>query len=157
MPLFLRDRDLDLFNTIAKDLVQDIIETPIYLYKLTVSSMTEDDLYGDSLNKVYYNPVIVYGLISHEDESSENTDAGIDTNQNITANFQRDILRTANVYPEIGDILEWNKSYYEIHNINENRLVAGQQDQNYNYTIQCFAHLSRKSKLQLEEFRAGNE
>lgn len=157
MPLFLRDKDLDLFNTIAQDLIEDIIETPVYLYKLAVSSMEEDDLYGDSLNKVYYNPITIYGLIVHEDESTTNDEAGIDTNQNITANFQRDILRTANIYPETGDIIEWQQNYYEIHNINENTLVAGQQDQNYNYTVQCFAHLTRRSKLQIEQFRGGDE
>lgn len=157
MPLFLRQEDLDLFNTIAQDLVEDVVDTPIYLYKLAVSSMTEDDLYGDSIDKIYYNPVTVYGLIAHDDESTSNEEAGIDTNQNITANFQRDSLRTSNIYPEIGDILEWQQNYYEIHNVNENTLVAGQQDQNYNYTIQCFAHLTRRSKLQIEQFRGGDE
>lgn len=157
MPLFLRQEDLDLFNTIAQDLVEDVVDTPIYLYKLAVSSMTEDDLYGDSIDKIYYNPVTVYGLIAHDDEATTNEEAGIDTNQNITANFQRDSLRTSNIYPEIGDILEWQQNYYEIHNVNENTLVAGQQDQNYNYTIQCFAHLTRRSKLQLEQFRGGDE
>jgi len=156
MPLFLRQRDLDLFNTMTKDLVEDIIETPILLYKLAIGEMQIDDLYGDSLDKTYYSPVQVYGLIEHTDETIDNTEIGVDTNQNITANFQRDSLRTANVYPEVGDIIEWLNHYYEINNINENKIVAGQQDQNYNYTIQCFAHLTRKSKIQIEEFRAGN-
>lgn len=157
MSLFLRQRDLDLFNTIAQELVEDIIETPIYLYKLAISSMESDDLYGDSLNKVYYSPVTLHGLIAHNDETTNVDEFGIDTNQTIIANFQRDVLRTSEVYPEIGDILEWNKAYYEIDNINENRLVAGQQDQNFNYTITCNAHLTRKSKIQIEEFRGGNE
>lgn len=156
MQLFLRQRDLDLFNTIAQDLVEDIIETPILLYKLAIDSMRSDDLYGDSIEKTYYSPVQVYGLIEHADETIENTEIGVDSNQLITANFQRDVLRTANIYPEIGDIIEWSNHYYEISNINENKVVAGQQDQNYNYTITCFAHLTRKSKIQIEEFRGGS-
>lgn len=156
MQLFLRQRDLDLFNTITQTLVETIVQTPVRLYKLAISSMRSDDLYGDSLDKVYYNPVQVYGLIEHTDESIENTDAGVDSNQQITANFQREILRTANVYPEVGDIIEWLGHYYEVDNINENKIVAGQENQNFNYTIQCFAHLTRKSKMQIEEFRPGD-
>lgn len=157
MPLFLREKDLNLFNTISQGLVEGVVETAVYLYKLAVSSMKEDDLYGDDINKVYYSPVTIYGLIAHDDEVTEYSEVGVDTNQTITANFQRDIIKTANVYPEIGDILEWNKSYYEIHDINENRLIAGNQNQDYNYTFQCKAHLTRKSKIQIEEFRSGNE
>lgn len=157
MPLFLREKDLNLFNTISQGLVEGVVETAVYLYKLAVSSMKEDDLYGDDINKVYYSPVTIYGLIAHDDEVTEYSEVGVDTNQTITANFQRDILKTANIYPEIGDILEWNKSYYEIHDINENRLIAGNQNQDFNYTLQCKAHLTRKSKIQIEEFRSGNE
>jgi len=157
MPLFLRQKDLDLFNTMTQDLVEDIIETPIYLYKIAISHMQIDDLYGDSVEKVYYNPVTLYGLIKHDDEIVTNTEIGIDSEQKIVANFQRDIIRTADVYPEIGDILGWNNAYYEIDTVNENQLEAGIQDQNWNYTIQCFAHLSRRSKVQLEQFRVGGE
>lgn len=155
MQLFLRQRDLDLFNTMTQDLIEDIIQTPILLYKLVVSSMPEDDLYGDSLEKVYYQPIEVMGLIEHDAETVEHTDIGIDTGQGIVANFQREILRGKDVYPEIGDVIRWNNNYYEIHNVNENRLAAGQQDQNFNYEIRCFAHLARQSKVLLEEYRAG--
>lgn len=155
MPLFLRQRDLDLFNTMTRDLVEGVIETPVRLYKLSLESMTLDDLYGDSVDKIYYSPVNLYGLIEHTDETRENTEVGIDSNQMIVANFQRDVLRTANVYPEVGDIIEWDNHYYEIDNINENKIIGGIQTQDWNYEIRCFAHLSRKSKIQIEEFRAG--
>jgi len=156
MQLFLRQRDLDLFNTIAHTLVETIIETPIQLYKLAVSSMGDDDLYGDMLNKIYFAPVTLYALIAHDPEIAEYGEMGIDVNQNIVLNFQREILRAQNVYPEIGDIVLWNGQYYEIHNYNENTLAAGQQDQNWNYTIVCNAHMTRKSKIQIQEFRAGD-
>ena len=158
MPLFLRQRDLDLFNTMTQDLVEDVIETPINLYKLSISSMQKDDLYGDSVEKVYYSPVRIYGLIEHESETIENTEAGTDSSQRILANLQREVLRNADIYPEIGDILEWNNSFYEIDNINENQIEAGiHQDQNWNYTIQCFAHMTRRSKVQIERYRDGGE
>ena len=157
MQLFLRQRDLDLFNTITKTLVQTVIETPIYLYKLAVSSMgVDNDLYGDTINKIFYEPVIIYGLIAHDPEKAEYGEMGIDVNQNLVISLQRDVLRTANIYPEIGDIVQWNSQYYEIDNINENTLAAGQQDQNWNYTIQCNAHLTRQSKIQIQEFRTGD-
>jgi hypothetical protein len=158
MPLFLRQRDLDLFNTMTKDLVDDVIEIPIYLYKLAISSMQKDDLYGDSVERVYYAPVKLFGLISHDDESQDNTEVGLDMNQKIVANFQRDVLRTSNVYPELGDILEWNNAYYEIDNINENQLEAGiHTDQSWSYNIECSAHMARRSKIQIEKFRVGGE
>lgn len=152
MSLFLRQRDLDLFNKMTNTLIESVIETPINLYKLSVSSMV-DDLYGDSLSKVYYSPIQVNCLVEHDAEVTEASEVGIDVNQNIVARFQRDTLKTKDIYPEIGDIIEWNNSFYEINDIDENQIIAGNIE--FNYSILCKCSLSRRSKVQIEEFRSG--
>lgn len=156
MSLFLRQRDLDLFNKISNTLIENVVETSVNLYKLSVNSMI-DDLYGDSLNKVYYSPIKINALIEHEAESTEVVEAGVDVNQIISAKFQRNTLREKDIYPEIGDILEWNYSFYEIDDIDENQFIAGNTEQNFNFSIICKCHLTRRSKVQIEEFRSGVE
>ncbi len=152
MSLFLRQRDLDLFNKISNTLIENVVETSINLYKLSVNSMI-DDLYGDSLSKVYFSPIKINCLVEHEAEVTEVNEVGIDVNQNIITRFQRDTLKTKDIYPEIGDIVEWNLSFYEINDIDENQIIAGNID--FNYSIICKCNLTRRSKVQIEEFRSG--
>ena len=50
---------------------------------------------------------------------------------------------------ENDDILEWNYAYFEVDTINENKLIGGQVNQNFD--VVASAHLTRRSKLNLTE------
>ena len=54
--------------------------------------------------------------------------------------------------PEIGDILEWNWAHFEINAINENQLIAGQQENNWSVT--CLTHRIRYSNLSVQNVRS---
>jgi hypothetical protein len=68
--------------------------------------------------------------------------------QTSTFYFLRKECELRKVYPEMGDIVDFNGKYYEIHTISESQLVAGREA--YNHTIEAKTHLTRKSNLQLE-------
>jgi hypothetical protein len=74
-----------------------------------------------------------------------------DVGGSIEMYFQRENLSSGslNFYPETGDIVDWNKQYWEINGITEPQLVAGHPE--YNHSINATAHKARLSSLQIEE------
>ena len=73
----------------------------------------------------------------------------MDIEQDVEFRFTRKLLEEVNVYPEIGDVVHYDDSYYEIDNINDTQYIAGQP---YNsLSILCDAHLTRISGLNIEE------
>ena len=58
MALFGSARDISLIRRLNKELINDIVDTEVYYYKLVISD-TNANLYGEGKDKVYYNPVKV--------------------------------------------------------------------------------------------------
>ena len=88
MPLFGGDRDISLFRTMNKELINDIIQTEIGFYKFVIQD-SEINVYGESENKVYYEPLLVPSLITREDQAWNETDFGPDSTQQMTFRFLR--------------------------------------------------------------------
>ena len=53
---------------------------------------------------------------------------GADVNTSVELYFHRTTLSEAGFYPEIGDIVDWNDTYFEINAVTEPQLIAGHQN-----------------------------
>jgi len=148
MPKFLQARDINLFKSIARELVDDVIQNTIVLFKINMNE-TKVNIYGESLNKNWYPGVQVYALVGKEPESVRYESFGPDTDQNVTFKLDRWMLEEKGIYPEIGDIIKWNEGYFEIDNTNEIQLVGGQTYNNF--SIVCSTFMVSKSNLNIEE------
>jgi hypothetical protein len=148
MPKFLVGRDLDLFKSIARELVDTVIENIVVLYKINLNE-TKINIYGESLNKTWHRGVELYALVDKEAESTQYEGFGADKNQDITVKFDRGLLEERNIHPEIGDIIYFNNDYYEINNINEIQFIGGVPANTY--SIVCFAFLVSRSNLNIEQ------
>ena len=74
---------------------------------------------------------------------------GPEMQQNITFKLDRVMCEEKNVYPEIGDIIFFDTSYYEIDNTNEIQFIGGSPDNNF--SIVCETFMVTKSNLNIEE------
>ena len=63
--------------------------------------------------------------ITVNDNTSPVNEMGVDFDWGITVAFLRDDLVTANVHPEVGDIILYQESYFEIDNTNETQYFMG--------------------------------
>ena len=148
MPKFVSDRDVTFFKGLARELVDTVVENVIVLFKVNLNE-TKVNLYGESINKTWYPGVELYGLINKEAETTNYEGFGSDTSQNIEFRLDRWMCEEKNTYPEIGDVILFDNSYYEIDNTNEIQFVGGQPKNNF--SIVCSTFMIRKSTLNIQE------
>ena len=147
-PFFIPQKEVDLFDALNEELIDDILGQYVDIYKVSVDD-TEVNLYGESSTKYFEQGFRVNCLISFEEPTTNFDDFGPDVKSNIEIYFLRTTLSEANFYPEIGDIVDWNDFYFEINSTTEPKLIGGHQD--FSHEIKAVAHRIRMSSLQIEE------
>lgn len=145
---FVSERDTQYFKHINNELVEEVIETPIILYKLNIVQ-TKSNIYGEAPSKAYHVGTQISAMISRQDKVPTTDGYIIDFNQTAVFSFLRTTCEEKDVYPEVGDIIEYDGSFWEINNAVENQLLAAQPF--FNWAIICTTHMTRRSILQLEE------
>ena len=164
MALFGGARDISLFHTLNNELLKDIIQTEIAYYKFALEQTTSN-VYGESMGKVYYEPMKIAGLINLEDQSWSSDDFGSDVNQLIDILFLKNELTNINLVPQVGDIILYFNNFYEVDTVIENQYIMG-KDPNFalaqeilehgdSFSIIINAHMSRVEKLNLIPLRGG--
>lgn len=148
MPKFLQARDIDLFKSIARELVDDVVENICILFKVNLNE-TKINLYGESLNKTWHPGVELNVLINKSGQTAGYEGFGADISQNIEFRFDRWMLEEKSSYPEIGDVIYFGESYYEIDNTIEVQFVGGLSENNF--SVVCSTFMVRKSQLNIEE------
>jgi hypothetical protein len=162
MALFGNNRDINLFHTINSELIKDIIQTEVAYYKFALEQTTSN-VYGESMGKVYYEPIKIACLIDRDDQSWSSDDFGSDLNQTINFSFLKNELKDINLVPEVGDIILFRNNFFEVDSKIENQLIMG-RDPDYalstevanhgdSFSIIINAHISRVEKLNLIPLR----
>ena len=149
-PFFIPQKEFDLINSMNEELIDEVVGQSVDIYKVNVQN-TEENIYGESTTKYYDVGFRVNCLILYNEPEILQDEFGADLNASIELYFQRENLSSGslNFYPEVGDIVDWNKQYWEINGVVEPQLVAGNPE--YNHSINATAHKSRLSSLQIEE------
>jgi signal peptidase I len=125
---------------------------------------TPPNVYGEALNKQYIGPVLLWTIIERGDFGMQDfEDQSTDIIRTVKFRFFKDHLITANVVPEVGDIVMYNEIYYEVNNVNENQKIVG-KDPNYSYSqgldqfgssfsVIIDAHYTSPDKLNIQQQR----
>jgi hypothetical protein len=148
MPKFILARDVDFFKSIARELVDDVVQNIITLFKINLNE-TKVNIYGEAMNKTWLPGVNLYALVDKEAETARYEGFGSDTDQSITFKVDRFKCEEINVYPEIGDVILYNNSYFEIDNTDEVQFAGGQPYNSFSIVISAF--MVSKSNLNIEE------
>jgi hypothetical protein len=168
MALFGSARDISLFRHVNRELLWDIITQQCVFYQLKANE-TKVNMYGEASGARYYaEPVLLNMLVERGDFSSPTDDFGVTTDSPMTFRFIRDDLVDASVLPEVGDIVMWYESYWEIDNVNNNQLFVGKDPDypyntnplnpgldyfGYNVSTICTAHYVPADKVQITRER----
>jgi hypothetical protein len=164
MALFGKSRDISMFRHINRELLGDIITQQCALYKFVLDK-TIVNMYGEASGGKYYDgPVLLNSLITIGDKTDGTSELGVDFNWSIKVAFLRDDLVEANVVPQIGDIILYQESYFEVDNsydtqyfvgkdpdypYNANPLNPGLEQFGYNVSVVCETHYIPADRVNL--------
>lgn len=160
--LFGSTRDFNLLVGINRELLSDVVEQEILYHKLSLED-TNANLYGEALEKAYWNAVKLNCLITRGDQVVDIQDFGPDLGRTASFAFLRPDLVDVQVVPEVGDIVQWHNDFYEVDTVRENQLFVG-RDSSYNLetstsgfgssvSIIVDCHLTRADKVGITEVR----
>lgn len=150
MPRFVTKRDFDFFQHINREIVVDIVDVEVILYKI-INDIVKVNIYGEAVEKPTYRGISLNALIKYPKKLAETEDGfGYDVAQtDVEFRFVRKTLQDVSVYPEVGDVIKYNENFYSINNVNEAQLIANRPE--YNQTIVCECHLTRRSTFNIED------
>ena len=148
MPKFISDRDVSFFKHIAREVVDDVVQNTCVLYKVNLID-TKVNLYGEAMNKTWYPGVELNVLINKDVQTSDYEGFGPDRVQGVEFRFDRFMLEEHNTYPETGDVIYFDNSYYEIGNTSEVQYSGGFAKNNF--SVVCETFMVSKSTLNIEE------
>jgi len=119
--LFGSNRDFDLLVNINRELLKDIVEQEILYHKLSLED-TDVNLYGEAMQKSFWNAVKLNCLITRGDQVIDIQEFGPDLGREASFAFLRPDLVDVSVVPEVGDIVQWHNDFYEVDTVRENQL-----------------------------------
>ena len=166
MSLFGGDRDISLFRHLNRELINNIVDTKVDIIKHAIRDIKEN-LYGEALGKQYFTNVRVGCLIDQGSTEIVDTDFGPDIEKPVTFRFLRDDIKdVANLKLEMGDLIFWDRSYWEIDKVSSgNQYFMGRNpssnfssdEHGWNQAIICETHMTRRSRLSIEQTNTGYE
>ena len=183
MPKFFNSKDIDFIKSIAEEVVDYVVEQTVVLFKVSVGE-TKTNLYGESLGKIWHEPANLRCIVDREPSNVSYEGFGADKQQAVEFRFNRQRLRSSSYiipkvrdingtlvdvgaiqneqygYPEIGDIIFFDNTYYEIDNVRQSQVIGGSptiynqetnefEDNKMNLIATGF--MVRRSQIQIED------
>lgn len=148
---YLSERDINFINSINDELLNDIIQTEISIFKLCPDA-TVINIYGESKpsgGKMYFPAVTVTALIDRAAISTEADDFGPTRRQNVVFKFMEKDLQQLNVFPTTGDLVFFNARYHEIDDIAQENFLGGQPSKSFDIIVNT--HYTNLSQVDLVE------
>jgi hypothetical protein len=149
-------------NQLTSNASQQVIytNTSIGYWKIDLER-TRTNIYGESTEKWYWEPVLIPCAINRGEINVVESDFGIDIKQIITFTIPLTTFQNLGFTPEVGDIVGDADKYYEVDNISEEFFTipgsggtsTSSTTPGQYVTFQMSAHLTRISKLNLLPFR----
>ena len=91
--LFLTPREINFMNDISKELVKDVVGQKIFLYQISEIKSKVHDVYEESPDKIFDNPIMIDCLVKYEPQTIKTDNFGSEEYSSITVFIQsRDLL-----------------------------------------------------------------
>ena len=132
MALFGSSRDASFLRYMNREVMGNVISQQCAIYKYKLAE-TKINMYGESSGgKFFEQPVLLFALITIGDNTSPTSELGVNFDWPMSFAFLRDDLVDANVHPEVGDVILYQESYWEVDNTNITQFWGG-KDPDYPY------------------------
>lgn len=143
------ERDINFINSINDELLDDVIQTEILLFKACADA-TALNIYGENntaTGKQFYPGIEITALIDRGEIRTDYDDFGPDRKQNVVFKMLEKKLRELNLFPQTGDLVLFNERYHEIDDVAQEQFLGGVDDKSFSIIVNT--HYSRLSKVEI--------
>ena len=151
--LFVGQPEVDFFDGITKELLQQIVGQKIIYYSVSEEHTKTDDLYDEAVSKTVYSPVEVNALILFNEPIQTATQFSIDTMHSLEVYFHIHELKERKITPREGDFIKFGDILYEIEKLNKPQLTYGQIENKV--MVKAVYRQARQSQLKIIDSLQG--
>jgi len=137
LSLFVDDRALVHFQRIATEVMECVTQQKLVYYAIEGTLSKTDELYGESTDKVFRQPIEIYALILYNSPLVKTGSFSSETQYSLKFYIQKYRLEDYKLNIRQGDFVEFGDKIYEITIVTEPQLIAGMGDFGYRMGIYC--------------------
>lgn len=148
---YFSERDISFINGINDELLGDVIQTEVTLFKMA-ADVTKANIYGESspqTGKQYFPGIQLVCLVDRADMTTDADDFGPDRKQNVAFKFMEKDLQKLDFFPQTGDLVLFNEMYHEIDDVVQQQFLGGQPIKSFSIIVNT--HYTSLSKVDLVE------
>ena len=124
--LFITEREINFINDIAKEVVKDVVGQKIYYFPISEVKSKVHDVYEESVDKVFDNPIEINALVKYEPQEIRANFFGSEEFYTIEAYIQdRDLLDKGITVLE-GDFFSYGQVFFEVITAPASNAIYGQ-------------------------------
>ena len=112
--LFLTPREINFMNDISKELVKDVVGQKIFLYQISEVKSKVHDIYEESQDKIFDNPIMLDCLVEFEPQTIKTDNFGSEEYSSIKAYVQARDLIDKGIDILEGDFFSYGELFFEI-------------------------------------------
>lgn len=149
--LFIGDQEINFFNWIGKELIQEIVGQKIIYFAVSQEATRSDALYGEAIQKTTYEPVEINALVIYNEPEQTVDNFSFDTIYRIQIAFALNELSERDIEPRVGDFVQYGESFYEVLELTKPNLIYGQVD--HKQTVRAVCRIARAGQFQVEHIK----
>lgn len=135
---FFSPRTAHFYSRLTHEYVNAMGQNILY-YRVDMNKSDESSdysIYRETVTKRYYPPVEVPCSVAIADKQTENLeDVGHELRTSVDAWIHREVLKTLDFIPEIGDIFVYQSTYFEVFDTNDAPELHGNPEYRYSFEI----------------------
>jgi hypothetical protein len=153
--IFTTQREISFFNDLSKELLKDVVGQKIYYYPISVSKTPVHDVYEESPDKVFEDPIEIEGLVNWMPREVSTNHVGIEYKSKIEVFLQSRDLIDKEIEAKEGDFFTFGPKIYEITSVIPESIIHGQVE--HEMGIKLMGIESRKSQFVTKVFGPTKE
>lgn len=139
-PRYLTPRSAYFFRKVRQELVQRVLGQSVLMFPLQAYQGAVGNkyaqVYKENTKKVYGIPVRLPAVVSVQDKEETVLDeAFFEISTGIEVNFDREMLKQYGYFPNIGDIIGFQRLFFEVTTLDDSDMLQGSPEYKYNVKV----------------------
>ncbi|MAG25290.1 hypothetical protein CMI47_06890 [Candidatus Pacearchaeota archaeon] len=124
--LFITQREIDFINDIGKEVVKDVVGQKIYFFPISKIKSDVHDVYEESPNKVFDNPIEIEALVKYQPQDIRSNLFGSEEYYTIEVYIQKKDLNDRGIQIREGDFFSYGSVFFEVVQVPDSSTIYGE-------------------------------